>query len=255
MIHHCDIVDSGGRADGRMGGQADGQTGGRADAQTIPADSRCRAMLPMGAWAGVASAFVLFVSLAASLGAQQPPAARDTTKPAPVRQISWTSDRRTFAVGDIIKIVIDENVSAEANKDNSSSASRRRQMGVGISPPSIGTTAMGDINGSVETSDGGESHNKGKASNGTSYDGDLPVRVIAITPDGLLQIKGSKTIDVDKNKQVITLTGFIRPMDVNSRDMAWSTAIADAQLSYSNKGGLGKPKNGILSKIFGIFWP
>jgi flagellar L-ring protein precursor FlgH len=206
--------------------------------------------------AGVASALALLLCLTASLGAQAPPAgARDTTKVVPVRRASWTSDRRTFAVGDIIKIIINENVSAEANKNNSSSASRRRAMGVGISPPSMGAAAMPDISGSVESSDGGESHNKGSAANGTSYDGDLAVRVIAITPDGLLQIKGAKTIDVDKNKQTITITGFIRPMDVNSRDMAWSTAIADAQLSYANKGGLGKPKSGIITKIFGIFWP
>jgi flagellar L-ring protein precursor FlgH len=79
--------------------------------------------------------------------------------------------------------------------------------------------------------------------------------VIAVTKEGLLQVKGSKMIDVDKNKQEMTLTGFIRPQDVNSQDMVLSTSIADVQLAYQSKGGLGKPKSGIITKIVGIFWP
>jgi len=51
------------------------------------------------------------------------------------------------------------------------------------------------------------------------------------------------------------LTGLVRPQDVNTEDVVESTAIADAQLSYQSKGGLGKPKNGIITKILGIFWP
>lgn len=240
MIHYCDVVANPRRV------------------TSIPtAPNATRFDRHHSAWLTVVSAFALLLSLAASLGAQAAPAPRDTTRAVPARQISWTSDRRTFAVGDIIKVIVDEDVSAEASKDNASSAARRRKMGVGVSPPSMGTAApaIGDIDGSVETSDGGESHNRGKAANGTSYVGEIPVRVVAITPEGLLQVKGTKTIDVDKNKQVMLLTGFIRPMDVNSRDIVRSTAIADAQLSYQSKGGLGKPKNGIISKIFGILWP
>jgi flagellar L-ring protein FlgH len=207
------------------------------------------------AWLGLVSLLALLLSLAVSLGAQPPAVPRDTARAVPRRQISWTSDRRTFAVGDIIKVVIDEEVSAEASKDNASSASRSRKMGLGISPPKMGVAPMADIEGSVGSNDGGASHNRGKAANGTSYVGDIPVRVIAITPEGLLQVKGTKTIDVDKNKQVMLLTGFIRPMDVNARDFVASSSIADAELSYQSKGGLGKPKSGIVTKIIGIFWP
>lgn len=240
MIHHCDVVATPRRV------------------TCIPTIAqKARSGRSDGAWLGLVSVLALLLTLAASLGAQAPAAPRDTARAVPARQISWTSDRRTFVVGDIIKVVIDEDVSAEASKDNSSSAARRRKMGVGISPPKMGTAspAMGDIDGSVESSDGGESHNKGRATNGTSYIGEIPVRVVAITPEGLLQVKGTKTIDVDKNKQVMLLTGFIRPMDVNARDFVRSDAIADAQLSYQSKGGLGKPKSGIITKIFGILWP
>ena len=81
------------------------------------------------------------------------------------------------------------------------------------------------------------------------------MRVLAVTPEGLLQVKGTKLIDVDKNKQTLMLSGFIRPLDVSSQDMIGSDAIADVQLSYQSKGSLGKPKNGIITKLLGLFWP
>jgi flagellar L-ring protein precursor FlgH len=80
-------------------------------------------------------------------------------------------------------------------------------------------------------------------------------RVTEVTPEGLLRITGSKTIDVDKNQAVLTLSGLVRPIDVASRDVIRSDQMADAQLSYKAKGSLGKPKNGIISKLLGLFWP
>jgi flagellar L-ring protein FlgH len=208
------------------------------------------------AWLGLLSALGLLLSLAASLRAQA--AARpDSAAARPKRQLSWTSDRRTFQVGDLLKVAIDEYALAQANKDNVNAASRKRSMTMGISPPSTGTgtSAISDIDGSVGTGDVGESRQHGNASRDSRYVGELPVRVVAVTKEGLLQVQGSKTIDVDKNKQVLTLTGLIRPADVNASDVVRSNVIADAQLSYQSKGGLGKPRNGIVSKLIGLFWP
>ena len=42
----------------------------------------------------------------------------------------------------------------------------------------------------------------------------------------------------------LTLSGFLRPIDIGSRDAVGSDVLADAQISYSAKGSLGKPKNG-----------
>jgi flagellar L-ring protein precursor FlgH len=61
-------------------------------------------------------------------------------------------------------------------------------------------------------------------------------------------------IDVDKAKQEMTLTGLLRPHDVNASDVVSSTAIADAKLIYSSK-GLDKPKSGIVGRIVGLIWP
>jgi flagellar L-ring protein precursor FlgH len=211
---------------------------------------------------GALSAVALLATIAASLSAQPPvtaaPAgartAADTTAPAR-RNFNWLGDKRAFGVGDILKVNVDEYTLASANKGTTSDAARERKMGVDIAPPSMGASALGPISGSVGSGDAGRSHQNGVASNSTRYVGELSVRVIAVTKEGLLQVRGSKLIDVDKNKQEMTLTGFIRPQDVNSQDMVLSTSMADVQLAYKSKGALGKPKSGIITKIVGIFWP
>lgn len=237
MIHHCEIVATPRRV---------------TVIPAVPAPTRRRGKT----WLGLGALLMLLLSIAVTLGAQARPAAKPDSAKAAAPSFNWLSDKRAFQVGDIIRVYVDEYANAEANKSTSNSASRRRKLEMGASPPSMpGGTAMGDINATVETGDGGTSSQRGNAARDTRYVGDVAARVVAITPEGLLQIKGTKTIDVDKNKTVLTLSGFVRPIDVGARDMIHSESIADAQISYSAKGGLGKPKNGIFSKIFGILWP
>jgi len=246
MIHHCDVVATPRRV-------------------TVIPVVPATAPAPRRAWLGVITTLALLLTIAASLQAQapsgRPGAARpgtDTARAAPVRNISWTSNKRSFVVGDIIKVVVDEYALAEASKDNTNSASRSRRMGIGASLPQMATAtagAVGDIDAALETGDAGSSSQRGNASRDTRYAAEIPVRIVAITPEGLLQVRGSKLIDVDKNKQTLTLSGFIRPLDVSSRDAIGSDNIADIQLAYQSKGSLGKPKNGIITKIVGLFWP
>ncbi len=240
MIHHCDVVATPRRV---------------TIIRAVPAPGRSRLHR---AWLGVLSTLGLLLAfVVASLGAQGTTPRADSAKATPTRNIAWTSSRRSYAVGDIIKVVVDEYALASANKDNSNSASRRRKLDVGINPPSMGSAsgALGAIDGSVEASDGSTTNQRGNATRNTRYAAEIAVRIVAVTPDGMLQVKGSKLIDVDKNKTTLTLAGFVSPIDVNSRDMVGSDNIADMQLAYAAKGSLGKTKSGIVTKILGLFWP
>lgn len=196
--------------------------------------------------------FALLALPVVAARAQRP---ADTTATVRSRYGSWTADRRDFRIGDIIKVAVDEYALAAANKRTVSEASRERAMELG-GGASMGGTAVpvGPADGHLRTGDAGASRSRGEATRGSRYVGEIPVRVVGITPEGLLQVKGMKVIDVDKNRQEMTLTGFVRPQDVNSRDGIASTSVADARLVYSSK-GLDKPRNGILGRIVGIIWP
>lgn len=204
------------------------------------------------------AALTVWAMLGASQAAAQAPVAPDTSAAAAAprrRMTSWTSDRRAFGVGDIIKVAVDEYALATADKGTVSEASRERQMGVGADPPTpASVSSIGPISGGFESADRGASRSRGQATRGSRYIGVIPVRVVAVTPEGLLQVKGSKIIDVDKAKQEMTLTGVLRPQDVDARDIVESAAIADARIVYTSK-GLDRPRSGIIGRIVGLIWP
>jgi flagellar L-ring protein precursor FlgH len=205
-------------------------------------------------------AFALAIA-ASPLAAQAPttpaaprgPSAMPPADSAPARKPhrSWTADRRDFAVGDIITILVDENTAASANKANVASDQKSRKMGFDASLPAPAPAK----NAGIESSNDGESRQNGQATRGNNFTGEISVKVVAIGKDGNLQIKGSKTVDVDKNKQVMTLSGWLRPQDVSTTDYAESARVADAQIVYTAQGSLGKPKTGILTRVLGVVWP
>ena len=240
MIHHCDVVTTPRRV---------------TVIPAVPPAPRRRSS--WGPLAIIGGALVLMASAARAMGAQATPARPDSAKAPVARVTNWTSDRRAFGVGDILQVWVDEYALAEANKSTANTASRRRRMDVGLTPPAMPGAAapLGAIDASIETGDGGDSRQRGNATRDTRYVGELAVRIVAVTPEGLLQVRCTKTIDVDKNKTTLTISGFVRPIDVGARDIVRSEAIADAQISYAAPKGLGKPKNGIISKLLGLFWP
>jgi len=211
-------------------------------------------------------AFLLSLMLAGVLAAQGNPAsggvgsatprgpsAMPPADSAPTRKPprSWTADRRDFAVGDIITVLVDENTAASANKQTTATDRKSRKMDFDatLPPPAPGKSA------GIESSNNGESRQDGEATRGNQFVGEISVKVVAIGKDGNLQIKGSKTVDVDKNKQVMTLSGWLRPQDVSTTDVAHSSRVADAQLVYTAQGSLGKPKTGIITRVLGVIWP
>jgi len=189
----------------------------------------------------------------ATPSAPRGPSAMPPADSAPARRPhrSWTADRRDFAVGDIITVLVDENTAASANKANVASDQKSRKMGFDATlPPPAPAKSAG-----IESSNNGESRQNGQATRGNAFTGEISVKVVAIGKDGNLQVKGSKTVDVDKNKQVMTLSGWLRPQDVSTTDYAESARIADAQIVYTAQGSLGKPKTGILTRVLGVVWP
>lgn len=171
----------------------------------------------------------------------------------PVRQ-SWTSPRRAFALGDIVTVLVDEYTLASANTGNSASDSRRRNLALdgGFSSGVTGTSARG----SVSTNNSAESNQRGEAVRQNRFQSEMSVRIVGVdSSTGLLQLKGSKLVDVDRNKQEITFTGWVRPQDVSAQNQVESWRVADAQLLYTAKGNLGKPKGSIVGRVLGAVWP
>lgn len=170
------------------------------------------------------------------------------TTPTAVRN-SWVSDRRQFAVGDLITVLIDDYTISTAVKENVAQDTRNRGFGLSARLPSSSQNA------NIDTRNSADQTQRGQARRENRFQNEMSVRVVATGPNGLLQVKGTKKIDVDKQMQDIVFTGWVRAQDVSVTNVVESSRVADVQLGYASPGNLGKPKQGIISKVLGIVWP
>ena len=188
-------------------------------------------------------------------GAAQPPVL-DSLAAAPSQRQSWTSDKPRLGIGDIVTILIDERTLAAANLSDNNSETRKKGLGLDVEPPgSPGKPSVG-IKATADFNNDGSSRKQGEATRKNTFESEMSARVIAVSPTGMLRIRGHKLVNVDKNMQDVTVTGWIRPQDIAIATNTISSArIADAEVNYAQKGALGKPRSGILSRIFGAIWP
>jgi flagellar L-ring protein precursor FlgH len=167
---------------------------------------------------------------------------------------SWTSDRRAFAVGDLVIVRLEENTVASATSRDDATNDRSADFGFQLVTP--GATAATAPGASFEADKRAQSRNRGDRSRQLRLQGEITARVMAIDPvTGVLQLKGTKTVGVDKDQQLITFAGSVRPQDLTGTNMVASSRVADARLDIVNKGSLGKAKQGIVGRVLGAFWP
>lgn len=198
------------------------------------------------------------------LGAQaaKPPAKNGTQAPAaaaantptltstavPGRQ-SWLSDRRDYHLGDIVTVLVDEYTLTSLDKEVNAADNRQRTLGLGINTPTS------NKNYGISSNNGAQSQNSGLDARTNTLTTEMSARVVAIAPNGVMQLKGTKMIKVEESKVDLTLTGWVRVQDVAPDNSIQSFRMVDANLDYKADGPLGQPKTGIIGRLLGAFWP
>ena len=170
-------------------------------------------------------------------------------------------------VGDIVTIKIVESSSAtnQANTltERDSSLSARIDAFLGLEkkyldPNHPGYSAGRNFNPFGEIKGGMTSKFDGTGT--TSRSGDLTAyitaRVTEVLSNGNLMIEGSREIEVNNEKQFITLTGVIRTRDVAADNVILSTYISGARITYSGAGIIDeRQRPGWFANIMNKVWP
>jgi flagellar L-ring protein precursor FlgH len=142
------------------------------------------------------------------------------------------SDHRAMRVDDILTILIDE--SAKAGSESGTKTSKENSLGL-ESPGGSGALSMipgfGVSGGSKVGYDG-----KGGTTREGSLVATISARVTKVLDNGNLVIEGSKVVVINDEKEIIKLTGVVRPQDVRKNNEINSSNIADAEITYAGKG-------------------
>jgi flagellar L-ring protein FlgH len=164
---------------------------------------------------------------------------------------SWTSDRRDFAQGDVITVLIDEYTLAASNQGDFSSDRRFSDLGLGVGQSVV--SSLPDVAAEVNTSNQAESRKQADATRQNRFQGEMTVRVVGIEEGGLLRVEGKKIVNIDKTTEELVLRGLVRPQDVSSANVVESWRVGEAELLYSSKRP--SPRGGFLGRILGAIWP
>ena len=157
------------------------------------------------------------------------------------------SDRRAMKPYDLITVVISENstanyASSKTYNNNSSGTSTAPRINYnGLNPDKRRTTQELDDQTNYtytkpttnNTFKGGGTQSKNEALNLT-----ITARIVKVLENGNYFIYGDKEILVDGEKQIIKVSGVVRPYDINKNNTVESKYLADAKIQYANLGDL-----------------
>lgn len=95
---------------------------------------------------------------------------------------------------------------------------------------------------------------EGKITSQSDLESSLTVMVKKVLSNGNLYVEGNKTVLVNKEKQTVKLSGYIRPHDIVN-NMIESSKIADAQITFDGKGAFdGVREPGFFQKIMHVLF-
>lgn len=171
------------------------------------------------------------------------------------------ADSRAKRVGDIVLVRIVE--TSKANKEANTKTQRTSSATGGISSLFGLETWLADNNHrfspsltELQASLTNDFEGKAKTDRKSNVTATISARVIDITTDGNLNIRGYQEVKVNDETQHIILSGIIRPQDVSQDNSVLSTHVADARIEYSGQGTLGdKQRPGWLARALDSVWP
>jgi flagellar L-ring protein precursor FlgH len=154
---------------------------------------------------------------------------------------SMFADRRAFAVGDILTILVQQNTTAK--KDNNTKTGKSSSADASLetllySPAgSAFLTHRGQMPAlkfsSTHGFDGG-----GSINNSEQLVDKIAVRVADVLPNRNLVVEGNRHTSFSGEAQDVVLRGVVRPDDVAANNTVYSYNVADATIKMVSKGSV-----------------
>ena len=164
---------------------------------------------------------------------------------------SLYTDHRAMKHDDLLTILIVEN--AKAGSKSSTSTGKKNSFGIDNVKgggaldfiPAFG--ASGGLNTGYE--------GKGATSRQGSLIAKVSARVVDVLDNGNLVINGSKVVEVNEEKEIIKISGIVRPEDIGTDNTVYSYKISDANITYSGKGVSYKGQRpGLIARFFNFIF-
>ena len=180
---------------------------------------------------------------------------------------SLFADKKDLQIGDIIQIIIKEDLTAKSDNKRELTNNRNNNLGGGLFTP-MGTNTLNGVAESITNESnrnlgvnfGTQSTNSDKGKVKTQFNETFDTTISAIIEEtyqnGNYYIRGEKEMLIEGQKQKIVISGVIRPYDITSDNSINSSQIANLKLLYNKDG----TESDILDTPWGLnfirkIWP
>jgi len=146
-------------------------------------------------------------------------------------------DVRASQVDDVLTIVVNEQASAVstgATKTGRASATANSVAAIGGIKNPVGPLAnLANVTGNTQLDA------SGTTSRTTTLSTTLTARVTHVLPNGGLVVEASKDIEVNSERQTISVRGVVRPADIDPSNSVASTRLGQLEVRIDGKGVVG----------------
>ncbi|QCI20478.1 flagellar basal body L-ring protein FlgH [Buchnera aphidicola (Brachycaudus cardui)] len=168
-------------------------------------------------------------------------------------------DHRPHNIGDIITVVLQENISASNSSASNMSRDGNANLGVTISPGQLNPLLGLDLKNNQSGLNGiGKNAFSGTGSNSAknTFTGLITVTVKKVLPNGNLQVVGEKQVAINEGTEFIRFSGVVNPNNINKNNLVTSTQISDTRIEYLSNGRINEiQKMGWLQRFLLKFSP
>jgi flagellar L-ring protein precursor FlgH len=174
------------------------------------------------------------------------------------------SDHKAMHVNDVVTVVISETASSSNVGKKALSEADTLGLNGGVFTATGGNSAVNSaaskLNGLANIGFAGGSTSSyagsGSATKNASFTTTVSARIVKVMANGNYFITGRREIMVDDQKQIMQLSGVIRPYDIDQNNQINSAKVSDAKILYANEGDVDRAtQRGWGSKLVEAVWP
>jgi len=151
----------------------------------------------------------------------------------PVSTLTWISDlmadARARRINDLITIRVIERLDASGESD--ARLDKGTKASAGVQPPTF-DEEQNIVRAGVRTEFAGS----GGTSRATEITATMSARVVEVLPNGDLNVEGVREIEINRERQIVVLTGVVRQADIANNNVVLSSAVGQLRIQVVGKG-------------------
>jgi flagellar L-ring protein precursor FlgH len=191
--------------------------------------------------AAAASPLDRYINESRARSLEAPPAAPGAIWTPGSRLADSARDLRASQLDDMLTIQVVENASAVAK--GSTKTQRASSAKASVSSIAGVTKTAGALANLAGVSGDRQLAGEGATSRDVVISTTLTARVAAVMPNGALIVEASKDVEVNSERQIITVRGIVRPADIGPDNVIRSDRLGQLEVRVNGKGVVGDAIN------------